>query len=144
MLRAAPDQRVAHLLTLIEQPERLKALETPLDQLARLTFALLLGVQPVDDKDQALVAALGAGHEPITGLFDEAGLEAVDAKLGCENKRIAVVEGVFVEGEGFLAEEGVVLGIGVDQVAREDAKLAHGHQMAFGGQTRRVDEGRFR
>ena len=144
MLRAAPNQRVAHLLALVEQPERLEALEAPLDQLARLAFAVLLRIQPVDDEDQALVAALGARHQSVASLLDEAGLEAVDAKLGREDQRIAIVESVLVEGEGFLAEERVVLGIGVDQVAGEDAELARGHQMACGGQSRRVHEGRFR
>ncbi len=143
MLGAAPDQRIAHLLALIEQAERLKALEAPLDQLARLAFALLLGVQPVDDQDQALVAALRAGDEPVAGLLDEAGLKTVHPELGLEDQRVAVSEHEFIAIlELGLPEKMIVLGVVVNQIAGEHGELAHRHQMTVRWEPGRIHESR--
>src|SRR5262249_14125794 len=132
MLGATPNQRVAHLLAFIEQPERLEALEAPFDQSARLPFAFLLGLQTVDDEDQTLFATLGACHKPVAGLFDIAGFQPVDSEVGLEDERIAIVEGMLVEGEISLPEEVVVLWKGVDEKPREHSKLARRHYMAVG------------
>ena len=119
MLRAAPDERVAHLLALVEQPERLEALEAPFEQLARLRLALLRRLEPADHEEQPLIAALGAGHQPVARLLDKAGLQPVDADIE-RDQRIAVMERELVAVlELLLAEEVVVLGIGVDEVVGE-------------------------
>src|SRR5262245_4232544 len=114
--------------------------EAPVEQLLGLVGALLLRLEAVDHDDQAQSVLHRRPDEAVTGFLGEAGLEAVGSDRHGE-QGIAVVLTDLVPGEFTLAVIFVVFGIGVDDVPRQLAELARGHQLSGIGKTVRIAEG---
>ena len=79
--RALPHLLLRDRLVGVVQAVRFEEAEAPVEQRLRIHGALVLAGRTHDDRNQALVAALGRGHQAVTRAAVVAGLDAVDRRV---------------------------------------------------------------
>ena len=121
-LRAAIDLGLGDGLAFGEQHAGVEILEAIVQQLLGVVGAVLGILQSGDHDDQPHAVLHRGADQIVAGLVGEAGLHAVGAIDGAE-QRIAVLLADLVPGEFALAEPFVVVGIVQDDVARHHAPV---------------------
>ena len=139
ILFTAPNTQVVVNRPFLIQVLRGVVQEAVVEQLLRFNRTRLLGSGTHHDGDQTHVTLLGRSHHAITRRVSVARFQAVHARIPIQ-QQVAVRLTNIVVGELFLSIERGMLGVVVDDMARQDSKVICRRIMVVVRQPRRVHE----